>query len=109
MRGIPTLRYIVQMVLAFVLPLLLQRWDRRHLSPDQRARAWNLASWGAALYAFGPFSMLGWGWVTRRKWWAPLAGLGCALAISLVVYGTDQALVAMLSGLDLMPKQIQSK
>ncbi len=93
MRGLPTLRYIIQIVLAFLLPLLLQLWDRRRLSPEQRARAWNQASWGAALYAFGPFSMLGWGWVTRRRLWALFAGLLCALAIALIVYGVDSALV----------------
>src|SRR5687767_7974006 len=64
-----TLRYVVQLVLGIALPLLLQRWDKRRLSPERRDRAWNTASWAAALYAFGPLSMLGWAWVTRRDLW----------------------------------------
>ena len=62
------LRYIVQLALGIALTLALQRWDRRRLSAERQAAAWNTASWGAALYAFGPLSMLGWCWVTRRGW-----------------------------------------
>ncbi|WP_437533710.1 transcriptional regulator [Sorangium sp. So ce726] len=60
-----TLRLALQMVLGIALPFALQRWDRRRLTPEQRAACWNGATWGAALYAFGPLSMLGWCWVTR--------------------------------------------
>lgn len=100
MRGLPTLRYVIQIVLAFALPLLLQLWDRKHLSTEQRARAWNQATWGAALYAFGPFSMLGWGWVTRRRVSGLFMGLVAALAISLVVYGVDSAFLAFFEEAD---------
>ena len=31
------LRFSVQFVLGILLPLLVQRWDRRRLSPDERA------------------------------------------------------------------------
>lgn len=58
----------VAMILGIVLPLLVQLWDKRRLDDEARARSWNLATWGGALYAFGPLSMLGWSWVTRRGW-----------------------------------------
>lgn len=61
-----TLELAIQIVLGIALPLAVQLWDRRRLSREQRERGWNGASWRAALYAFGPLSMLGWCWVTRR-------------------------------------------
>ncbi|MEO7329255.1 MAG: hypothetical protein ABI193_11795, partial [Minicystis sp.] len=87
-----TLRYSIAFVLGIVLPLLVQRWDYRRkrrplrtkagslrrlwhaldeatlMSPEQRSGTWNGASWGAALYAFGPLSMLGWVWVAHHDW-----------------------------------------
>ncbi len=108
-----TLRLVIQMVLGIALPLALQRWDRRRLTPEQRAACWNGATWGAALYAFGPLSMLGWCWVTRgvqhgrpdargpRRWRALKAlGLGAASAAALVLVlsGVD-TLVALALGL----------
>lgn len=100
------------MVLGIALPLALQRCDRRRLTPAQRAACWNGATWGAALYAFGPLSMLGWCWVTRgvqhgrpdgrpRRWRALKAlGLGAASAAALVLVlsGVDY-LVALALGL----------
>src|SRR5580700_5007776 len=73
-RSMKTLRTAVSMILSFLLPYLVQRWDRRGLGPEQRAAAWNGASWGSALYGFGPLSMIGWAWVTRqgvRRWRRP--------------------------------------
>jgi hypothetical protein len=61
-------RTALAMVLSIVLPLLVQRWDKRRFTPTQRERSWTFASWGTALYAFGPLSMLGWFWVTRPRW-----------------------------------------
>jgi hypothetical protein len=63
-----TLRLSLSIILGIVLPLALQRWDRARLTETPRACAWNTASWAAALYAFGPLSMLGWIWVTRYPW-----------------------------------------
>ncbi len=88
----------IMMILGIALPLVVQLWDKRRLSGEQRARAWNFASWGAALYAFGPASMLGWIFVTRRKWWrilvAPLWVLPLIfslwLADSLLSWGLEQ-------------------
>jgi hypothetical protein len=78
-----TLELLIQMILGITVPLAAQRWDRRRLSAEQRERAWNGASWGAALYAFGPISMLGWCWVTRRG--ARVFSRASALAIALGV------------------------
>lgn len=107
-----TLRYSILMILGMVLPYLVQRWDRARLDPDQRAAAWNTATWGAALYAFGPLSMLGWVWVTRARyaaWWdahgpetallksAALLGVGIAVAAGLfgALVGVDFLLTAV--------------
>jgi hypothetical protein len=108
-----TLRFVLSIILSIGLTGVLQRWDRRRLSPVQQERAWNAASWGAALYAFGPLSMVGWACVTRiaaAHWWprrrlarvgagvmVVAAGLACALAIALVVSLADD-LVGRLAG-----------
>jgi hypothetical protein len=60
-------RFALMMVLGIVLPLCVQLWDRRRQSAEQRARGWNTATWGSSLYAFGPLSMLGWIFVTRKR------------------------------------------
>jgi hypothetical protein len=63
------------------------------MSAATRARCWNSATWGAALYAFGPLSMLGWCWVTRpryrRVWLGALstAGLVSLVELADVVFG----------------------
>src|SRR5690349_17800701 len=102
-----TLRFAIQIALGIALPLAIQLVHRRHLTPAQREAAWNGATWGAALYAFGPASMLGWCWVTRGAW--PVAppgraavGIGAGLvstvAILAVVHGVD-LLTALALGL----------
>ncbi|MCC6525713.1 MAG: transcriptional regulator [Polyangiaceae bacterium] len=80
-----------------LLPLAAQLWDRRYLDAAARERAWNAASWGAALYAFGPASMLGWFFVTRR---GPARALGvpATAALVLALFGLD-ALLDALAGL----------
>lgn len=76
-----TARFALQMALGIALPLLVQLADRRRFDDDQRARMWNFATWGAALYAFGPASMLGWAWVTRPRWrWYERLGAGIGVA-----------------------------
>lgn len=61
-------RFALMMVLGILLPLAVQLWDRRRQTEAQRSAGWNVATWGSALYAFGPLSMLGWIFVTRRPW-----------------------------------------
>jgi len=77
------------MALSIALPLLVQWLDKKRLRPEQRDRAWNVASWGCALYAFGPLSMLGWGWVTRKSAAGLFGGLGVMVAIVLVIDAVD--------------------
>ena len=66
--------YVLGEMLGMGLPYAVQRLDRAWLlSPAQRDRAWNTASWGSALYGFGQLSLIGWLWVTRadaRRWWS---------------------------------------
>jgi hypothetical protein len=87
------------MVLSIVLPLLLQLWDKRRLDDEQRARSWNVASWGSALYAFGPMSMLGWSWVTRPRWRRVVFGPLCMGALLWVVMSVD-ALLGLALGME---------
>ncbi len=68
------LRASLVMVAGFLLPWLIQRADRDRLDEQQRTRTWNFSSWGSAVYAFGPLSMLGWCWTTRRPWIRCLVG-----------------------------------
>jgi hypothetical protein len=92
MPGIRTLLYVIQLALGIALPLAAQLWDRKQLTAEQRARVWNWASWGAALYAFGPASMLGWWWVTRRR---PLAlGVGAFMGVGMLLLITWMTEVA---------------
>lgn len=88
-------RLLLQMVLGIVLPLAAQLLDRRQLDAEQRARAWNGASWGAALYAFSVFSMLGWYWVTRRGWRRLVYGPLATVALIIVLEAADFAFRAV--------------
>lgn len=108
-----TLSFAIRVILGIAVTYAVQRLDRRRLDSWQLDRAWNGASWGSALYGFGPLSMLGWVWVTRAQFsqWARrnvalalakcaallLAGLLVAVAISLVVEGAV-ALIGWLAG-----------
>lgn len=83
------LRFIIQMALSIALPLLVQWMDKKRLRPEQRDRAWNVATWGCALYAFGPLSMLGWGWVTRKSVGGLFGGFGVMVALVLVIDAVD--------------------
>ncbi len=76
-KAVDTAQASVLWFLSLLLPWAAQWSDKRRLGEEQRQRAWNQASWGCALIAFGPLSMLGWFWVTRRGWrrfvWGPIA------------------------------------
>lgn len=123
-----TLRYSITFVLGIVLPLLVQRWDRGRRPPqrrgggplgrlwgrliaatvmndEQRRGLWNGASWGAALYAFGPLSMIGWLWVAHHDWprWRRRGTLLALLqSAALIVLGVLAALLVfgVIVGLD---------
>lgn len=86
-------RTAVAMILGILLPLIVQLIDKRRLSAEARERAWNTATWGSALYAFGPLSMLGWSWVTRPRWrrivMGPLWLGGIVAVMTAVDYGLE--------------------
>jgi len=90
--------------LAFVLNIALtlgaQIWDKRRLNARQRARSWNAASWGSALYVAGPASMIAWAWVTRSEWarWRR-RGLGWALLSSALTLAVGLGIAAMIFGI----------
>ena len=91
------LLFALNIVLGIAIPLGIQLADRRRLSAAERAWVWNTASWGAALYNFGPLSLIAWGYVTRtpRYWWGLLHGVLLAeialLAQGLVNEGVGRA------------------
>jgi hypothetical protein len=74
------LRLIIVSLIGIFLTLAIVRWDRKNLDSEQLARSWNSATTGQALLNFGPWSLLGWGWVTRR--WK---GLGLGFVVSALV------------------------
>jgi hypothetical protein len=99
-----TLRFAISLILGMALPFAVQRWERARLPPERRAAAWNVASWGAALYAFGPVSMIGWAWVTRVRFgaWRREQGTIVALlrCVVVVLIGVrDLLLIALAMGL----------
>jgi len=96
-----TVLYVVQLALGIGLPLALQLWDWRRLTPWRRAHAWNTSTWWAALYAFGPASMLGWCWTSRRDMAAGLRlllGVLSTIGVGAAVAGLSE-LAAMALGL----------
>ena len=94
-----TLLYSLAFVLNIAATLTLQIWDKRRLTPRQRARSWNAASWGSALYVAGPGSMIAWAWVTRNEWarWRR-RGLGGALGRSALVLVAGLGIAALIYG-----------
>ena len=106
------LLFSVVSVLNWALTYAVQRWDRGRLSEAQRARAWNGASWGAAVYWFGFASMLPWAWVTRQRWrawrqrgldvalaqsaWLLLKGAIAAVAVAVALWAVTAGLAAAL-------------
>lgn len=76
-------RLVLAMVLGIAIPLAAQWLDWRRLPLPIRRRGWNVATWGASLYAFGPLSMLGWCWTTRppvRRVWVGALSTGTLVA-----------------------------
>ncbi|HMY18684.1 MAG TPA: transcriptional regulator [Polyangium sp.] len=87
-------RLLTNFILGILLTLAVQRWDLRRLDDEQRARSWNYATQGQALINFGPLSMLGWGWVTRRGK-GLLLGAVTAVLIMFVVGMVDVLIVVL--------------
>ncbi len=93
-----TLLFAIDIALSYVLPLLVQLWDRRRLSDEQRAYVWGYASWGAAIYGWSIVSVLAWFWVTRRSLMGVVWG-ALALAGVFAVYAALHLAVAYGLGL----------
>ncbi len=95
-----TLLYSLAFVLNIALPLTVQTLDKRRLTDRQRARVWNRASWGSALYVAGILSMIPWAWVTRNEWarWRE-AGLGWALGRSVLLLAAGLGVALLLYGI----------
>jgi hypothetical protein len=98
-----TLLYSLVFVLNVGLTLGAQIWDKRRLTERQRARAWNAASWGSALYVANMASMIPWAWVTRSEWalWRRRS-LAYAIARSALLLGAGVAAAALIYGLVLV-------
>lgn len=87
-------RLLMTWILGILLTLAVQRWDSRRLDDEQRARSWNYATLAQAIFNFGPLSMLGWGWVTRRGIGLLLGSVAASLITAVVVL-VDVLLVAV--------------
>lgn len=82
------LYFALNIALGIAIPLALQLLDRRRLPPEQRAWVWGFATWGSALYNFGPLSLLAWGYVTRSPRYARGLAVGVGLtAVALCAQG----------------------
>ena len=94
-----TLLYTLVFVLNTGLTLGAQLWDKRRLTERQRARAWNTASWGSAIYVASVASMIPWAWVTRNEWasWRE-RGLAFALLRSALLLGAGVVAAALIYG-----------
>lgn len=80
--------FVYNMIWGITLPLALQLLDRHHMSEEERERVWGFASWGSALYNFGPLSLVAWGYVTRSPRYVRGLALGCAMtAVALLAQG----------------------
>ena len=94
-----TFLYTLVFVLNTGLTVAVQIWDRRRLTDRQRARAWNAASWGSAIYVASVASMIPWAWVTRNEWatWRK-RGLTFALGRSALLLGAGLVAAALIYG-----------
>ena len=87
------------LVMGIVIAVTLQILDRRRLTPEQRAWVWNAASWGSAVYNFGPLSLVAWGYVTRSPRYIVGLLVGVELAIvALVTQGVLNEIVGRVLG-----------
>jgi hypothetical protein len=77
---------VLASILNIALPYAVTRRDRRTLSAEQLARAWNGPSWACALFFFGPLCLPAHFWVTRRTALGLLQGAGWATAVMAAEY-----------------------
>lgn len=80
--------FVFNLFWGVTIPLGLQLLDRESLTHREREWVWGFASWGSALYNFGPLSLVAWGYVTRSPRYLRGLGIGVALiARALVAQG----------------------
>jgi len=72
---VQVLDVILGSLLSMGLTYTFVRCDRLRMNEAQRNRSWNAASTGAAIFTFGPLSIVAHFWVTRRNVLGVLAGL----------------------------------
>ncbi|MBK8255831.1 MAG: hypothetical protein IPK82_24590 [Polyangiaceae bacterium] len=97
---------VFQMTLGIILPLGIQLADRKRMTAEEKTWVWGWASWGSALYNFGPLSLVAWGYVTRSPNYTKGLAIGvgqCAFAC--LVQGVISELVDRL--LSLSPAKLQ--
>jgi len=71
--------FVFSLFWGVTIPLGLQLLDRASLTSREREWVWGFASWGSALYNFGPLSLVAWGYVTRSPRYVRGLGIGVAL------------------------------
>jgi len=74
---------IIGAAVAIALTYGIVRYDRTRIPSSWRQRGWNQATTGAAIYAFGPLSVVAYFWVTRRS--ARGVAQGLAVLLLLVI------------------------
>ncbi len=75
---------LLNMVLGIVVPLGIQLLDRERMTREERAWVWTFASWGSAVYNFGPLSLVAWGYVTRSPRYVRGLATGAGLAVTAI-------------------------
>jgi hypothetical protein len=88
---------VVQFVLGILLTAAVVRRDMRRLSPERYRRAWNVASFWSAIYAFGPLCIPVHFARTRRSLLGLLLGVLWTAGV-LVAIGLVSDAVAWLTG-----------
>jgi hypothetical protein len=86
-------------VLNAALPYWIVKYDLRRLGPDRLSRAWNDASFLAAVLAFGPLSIPVHFVKTRRSWVGLALGLG-ASAGAILCAGLAELALSWVLGVD---------
>jgi hypothetical protein len=89
--------FVINMVLGIAIPLAIQLLDRERMTREERAWVWGFASWGSALYNFGPLSLVAWGYVTRSPRYARGLAIGAAMAVgALALQGAGAEVIGRL-------------
>lgn len=57
--------FAANILLGVAVTVAIQLADRRRMTAEERRWVWNFATWGQAVYNFGPLSLVAWGYVTR--------------------------------------------